>query len=83
MAAIQALAPMRANDLAARDKALTAATTARTQLSQGNAAAALGKWIEAADWIAGISSEDVATLGAAQLAVARALEAASDRLCRP
>ena len=27
--------------------------------------------------------EDVATLGAAQLAVARALEGTSDRLCRP
>jgi hypothetical protein len=83
LAAIQALAPTRANDRNARDRALDAANAARTYLSQGNAAAALGEWIKAADWIAGITSEDVATLGAAQLAISRALEAASDRLCRP
>jgi hypothetical protein len=82
-AAIQALAPTKANDRNARDRALDAANAARTALAQGNAAAALGEWIKAADWIAGISSEDVTTLGAAQLAVARALEGASDRLCRP
>jgi hypothetical protein len=82
-AAIEALAPTKANDRNARDRALDAANAARTALAQGNAAAALGKWIKAADWIAGISSEDITTLGAAQLAVARALEGASDRLCRP
>lgn len=83
VAAVARLAPSRANDIAARNHALTAANQARQYLLQGNANAALAEWIKAADDIAGISSDDVATIAAAQLGVARALEGTSDRLCAP
>ena len=81
LAALNALAPTSSADRSAKTKALSAANTALSQLQQNNAAGALGQWIKAADGIAGITSEGAARLAAAQLAVARALEAASDRLC--
>lgn len=83
VAAIERLAPSRANDVAARSHALAAANQARQYLLLGNASAALAEWIKAADDIAGISSDDLATIAAAQLGVARAMEAANDRLCAP
>lgn len=83
VAAIEKLAPTRANEANARDRALAAAQRARALVAQGAAAAAIGEWIKAADEIAGITSDDIASVAAAQLAVARALEAGSDRLCAP
>jgi hypothetical protein len=81
--AIQALAPSAANDRAARNKALSAAQQARQYVLQGNPAAALVEWITAADAIAGVASDDIATLAAAQLGIARAMEASTDALCTP
>lgn len=83
VAAIERLAPSRANEVAARRRALSAANQARQYLLQGNASAALAEWIKAADDIAGISSGDLAMIAAAQLGVARAMEVTNDRRCVP
>jgi uncharacterized repeat protein (TIGR01451 family) len=80
--AVQALAPTKANDRQAQAQALAAVQEAQRLLQQGQAAAALEQWIKAADWIAGITSDDVAKLAAAQLAIAKALEGTSDAACR-
>ena len=82
-AALNALAPTKATDQAALRKAVDAATLATQRSAQGDAIGAIEQWIAAADWIASITSEDVATLAAAQLALARAIEASADAACGP
>jgi hypothetical protein len=83
LAAIQALAPTSSANKTSRTKAITAANAAIGYVAQGNAAAALAEWVKAADFVASITTANAASVAAAQLAIARAMEATTDRLCRP
>ncbi|MDP5241122.1 carboxypeptidase regulatory-like domain-containing protein [Uliginosibacterium sp. 31-16] len=76
---VQALVPSVANELAARDRALTQLAQANTALAQASYQAALDGLVLAADEIRSISSVNT---DAPRLAISQALESASAPLCK-
>lgn len=77
--ALQALQISASADQNKKSKAISAAAVARDKHQQGKPLEAIAQWIEASDWLQGISSADTR---AARTAIAWALEASTDSQCQ-
>lgn len=77
------LAPTDAYEQETLSYGRSAAETALLSFQEGHYQMALFKWLAVAQRVAELTSEDPIKLAAARQAVALAVEAATDRLCRP
>ena len=80
-AAVDNLQPTRSSDASAKRRAQDDIRQAKDKLSRGEFDEAIGRWIDASDEVARISSVPSAQQAAALKALALAVEAATDQLC--